>query len=188
MKKKLSILFILFFGILLNSNDSSAQYLESDPSPAQRIFYGGSLGLSFGTFTNISVDPVVGYRITNRLSAGIGGNYIYLASRQFNYSYSIWGGNLFASYTLIKSLNDILPFSSQGTSILIYGEYNLMNVSNYYSDLNMTRTWQENPMLGVAIQSRIGKRSFALIKILYNFNESFYSLYPNPVLKVSFQF
>ena len=48
----------------------SAQYLEKDPppSPVQRIFFGGNLDMGFGTVTQISLSPEVGYRITNLLS------------------------------------------------------------------------------------------------------------------------
>ena len=49
-----------------------------DPS---RLFFGGNFGLSFGNFTFINVAPIVGYRITEKFSAGTGINFIYQSSK-----------------------------------------------------------------------------------------------------------
>ncbi len=184
------VLIVFSFCILLVFTVKS-QYLELEdkPSFSERIFYGGNIGLSFGYYTFISVNPIIGYRITNRLSAGIGGNYIYMSSKADNnpYSISLWGGNAFASYTIIKELEEIIPFISSKSSLLLYGEYNIMNVESYYSDLGRDEKWQVNPLLGFALQSGFGGRSYVIIKVLYNFNEYLHSLYPNPVIRVSFQ-
>ncbi|MBQ1730900.1 MAG: hypothetical protein II037_01680, partial [Bacteroidales bacterium] len=90
----------------------SAQYLEKDPppSPVQRIFFGGNLDMGFGTVTQISLSPEVGYRITNRLSAGVGIDYVFVYSEEYNFKGSIFGGSVFASFTVIKSLGDLIPF------------------------------------------------------------------------------
>ena len=43
---------------------------------ADRIFYGGNLGLQFGTITFIDASPLIGYRLTDKLSLGTGISYI----------------------------------------------------------------------------------------------------------------
>ena len=45
----------------------------------ERIWFGGGLGLAFGSVTNIAVEPMVGYKITRngKLSAGLGISYQY---------------------------------------------------------------------------------------------------------------
>ena len=40
-------------------------------SPRDRIFFGGNLGLSFGSVTDIQISPQVGYYITKRCAAQI---------------------------------------------------------------------------------------------------------------------
>ncbi len=42
-----------------------------------KLFVGGNLGLAFGTYTIVNVSPLVGYRFTNVLAAGVGVNYSY---------------------------------------------------------------------------------------------------------------
>ena len=37
----------------------------------ERLYTGGGFTLAIGTYTNIEVEPLFGYRITPRLSAGI---------------------------------------------------------------------------------------------------------------------
>ncbi len=181
---KIILSIIVVLTILTNT---SAQYLDNAEKPSDRIFYGGNLGLSFGTYTFIAINPVAGYRLSNRLSAGLGFNYIYMSSRQHNarYAYSLYGGSLFSSITLIKNLNTILPFASEYSALLLYGEYNIMHVEKYYRDMGLNGIWQENPMLGLAVQTQYGRKSYVVIKVLYNFNESITSLFYNPVIKVS---
>ena len=183
--KKAIIIILIALGFMHLSNISEAQYLEENSSIKERIFYGGNLGLSFGTQTFISVNPLIGYRITDRISAGLGVNYMYLASNNHNYSYSFYGANVFASYTIFKNINEIMPFISPNTSMLIHAEYSLLNVESFYKDYGIEGKWQQNPMMGPAIQSKIAKRAYIVLAVLYNFNESFYSFYPNPVIRVS---
>lgn len=50
---------------------------------ANRILFGGGFGLGIGTVTNISVSPVVGYAITDKLYAGIGLGYQYFRIKDY---------------------------------------------------------------------------------------------------------
>lgn len=178
---------ILLFGCILFSKYSAAQYLESDPTPLQRIFYGGDIGLSFGTLTYIAVNPAIGYRVTNRFSAGVGANYTYAKSTFYNYQGSMYGGNVFASYAVVKDLGKAIPMY-EGIGILLYAEYNVMNISKYYDFPGTSIKYIDSPMLGPAFQTPIGSRSYMLLMVLFNFNESSMSPYPNPVFKASVQF
>jgi len=177
-----SIIVFLSFSASLN-----AQYLERDSTFSTRFFWGGDIGLSFGSNTYIAVNPVIGYRLTNRLSAGVGANYTYARSEYYNYEGNMYGGNVFASYAIIKNLGEILPIYDGG-GILLYGEYSAINISNYYDFPGTVIKWVGTPLAGVAYQSPIGDKSYMLVLLLFNFNESSISPYPNPVFKLSFQF
>ncbi len=50
---------------------------------SQRLYFGGSVGLSLGTYTSVSLWPLVGYKVTPKLSFGIQPGYEYL---QYNYA------------------------------------------------------------------------------------------------------
>lgn len=70
----------------------------------ERVFTGGNLGLQLGSNTYVNVSPVVGYRITNELSGGLGVSYVY---RRFSVgsvstSRTDYGGSAFARYNLFQ--------------------------------------------------------------------------------------
>mgnify|MGYP001287770004 CR=1 FL=1 len=182
--KKYCSCFLIF---VLCISTTNAQYLENDSTPANRIFYGGDIGLSFGSVTFISANPIIGYRVSNRLSVGTGINYTYANSSYYDYEGSMYGGNVFASYTIIKDLGEVLN-AYQGSGILLYAEYSAMNISNYYDFPGTSIKWIGTPLAGFAFQSPIGERYYMLIMVLYNFNECSMSPYSNPVFRMSMQF
>jgi hypothetical protein len=71
-----------------------------------KLVFNISGGLMFGnTFSNINVQPQLGYKVTDRLICGIGGNFQYY--KNINYSSSpfmIYGGNVFSRYILSPNL------------------------------------------------------------------------------------
>jgi len=73
MKKFFSLL-IIAMGIMqyLTAQDSDGKGFDKS-----KLFVGGNLGLAFGTYTIVNVSPLVGYRFTNVLAAGVGLNYNY---------------------------------------------------------------------------------------------------------------
>lgn len=186
---KLVLNILLAFALLLFYTDAQAQYLEDDRGIKQRIFYGGNMGLTFGSVTVISISPEIGYRLTNRWSAGLGGTYIFYRDNVYDETFNIWGLHQFTSFTIIKNFSDILPFGREGGALLLYGELNSMNL--YNSFLNPSepgRYWVTSPLAGLAYQLKIGYRSYMLIMVLYNFNETMRSPIDNPVFRISLQF
>lgn len=110
-----SIVFAILFVLL--STVSYGQYKEnyqSDKRPessmgdwTDRIFFQPALGLAFGDGgAYVNVGLTVGYRVTEKLSAGMGSNYIYSSNRveTSNSTYDLvsntWGGNVFARHML----------------------------------------------------------------------------------------
>ena len=70
-----------------------------------RFFTGGNLGLQFGSTTAIDVAPILGYRVTEAFSVGIGATYIYLHinNNYYNYTNDIYGGSVFARYNILEN-------------------------------------------------------------------------------------
>jgi len=184
--------FLVISFILMISFFTKAQYLENNPTWKERIFFGGDIGMNFGTNTVLSLNPVVGYRLTNRFSIGSGINYFYYKMRYYYISEgSALGYNAFLGYTVIKDIQEILPFLAKGTGLLILTELNMMNVRKIYVPPFDNPVWNYSPMAGFAIQIPSGgaKRvSYMVISAMYNFNENYYSLYTNPVIRISFWF
>ena len=75
------------------------------------MFFGGGLGLSFtSSNTYFLVSPLVGYKITEKLHAGVGFTYIYRSSkvvlsngRQDKFNSSDYGATLFSRYFILEN-------------------------------------------------------------------------------------
>lgn len=146
---------------------------------ADRLFFGGGLGLQFGTATYIEIAPIVGYKLTERLSAGIGLKYIYYKFKYNStqsYSTNIYGGGPFVRFNVIEGL-------------FLHAEYEILNLE--VPDINYRkyiRKYITSVFLGGGYRQMIGNNSSLDLLVLYNVNASMYTPYPNPVIRVGFNF
>lgn len=97
--------------INLQAQDNTDSTVQSNRQDAQRpplkdrlVF---NLGGNFwiGTTTSIGLMPQVGYKVTDRLIAGVGLNFQYYKNLQFSGDpFMIYGGNVFTRYHVHPSL------------------------------------------------------------------------------------
>jgi hypothetical protein len=171
MKRKILYLALLMF---------SQAYVYSQDAPkkplSERIFFGGNLGAQFGTFTVVEVSPLVGYRITERLAAGIGGTYIYLSVKDLDYETNIFGGKIFSEYAIIESL-------------VAHVEYEVLNfeaIDDFTDEIKRVNVG--SLLIGGGYRQRIGENSFITLMLLYNLTETRYTPYENPIIRIGFAF
>jgi hypothetical protein len=71
-----------------------------------KIYFGGNMLLTVGSYTRIGVYPLIGYKFTPKLSAGIKIGYEYISDNQWaeKYTTSNYGGSIFARYRIIPQL------------------------------------------------------------------------------------
>jgi hypothetical protein len=136
----------------------------------ERVYFGGNLGLQFGNFTVIDISPIIGYKLTEKFSLGGGPSYIYLKDKNYNYSTSIYGGNIFGRYFLYKDL-------------FAHTEYEVQNGdwAGTGRRFNLTNIW-----VGGGYRQPVGELGSFMILALWNINESIYSYYNNPVITAGF--
>lgn len=194
---------VFIFGFMIVPVSLFAQ-IEERVSPAkkdtekasfgQRLVFGGDIGLSFGSITYIKLEPVVGYRVTDRLIAGLGPIYIYEKYKDFNLESSTYGGKILASFALIKGVESggPLPFGS----ILLHAENEVLSVEPFYRVFNGSyyyyefgeRLWIDNLLVGGGLSQPIAGRFSASIFILWDITQNKYSPYTNPIFKIGFSF
>lgn len=167
---------LMLLSFMLFSTASFAQF-ERDVDVKNHFFTGGSAGLQFGTYTNISISPVFGYHFNNVLSAGIGGTYQFYKSRYYSDTYNIYGGRMFLRAH---------PFDF----IFIHAEYELLTYKT--NDYNPQRLYEnvisENLLGGIGYREHISDRVSSYLMLLYNFNENIYTPYSNPVFRFGIEF
>lgn len=180
--KKLTLLFSFIFAlsIMVQAQQDSipaatqdsvpAVTAEPEPEPAkenppkekkpksQKLFFGGSLGLSFGSYTRIAVYPQIGYRITPKLTAGIEIGYIYISDTRYdpNRDYSNYGASIFAQYRILKPL-------------YVHVEYAAYNYLIYYDgDGSENRDWVNFLFLGAGYIQKVGKATHVFAQVKFD--------------------
>ena len=176
----------IFLFILLSifTIQISAQYYEQPkekPSFKDKIFFGGGLGLQFGSVTAIDVSPIVGYKVTERFHTGLGFTYKYLKYRDYTPSidFSAYSGSIFTRFFITESLFAYAEAEALNTEVLTLTSNNT---------IEQERKWIESYFIGGGYFQKIGQRSGIYLLILWNLNESELSPYTNPVMRIGFSF
>lgn len=144
------------------------------------FFTGGSFGLQFGTITAIDVSPILGYRFTENIVAGVGATYQYYRNGRYipAIQTDIYGGRVFARFYFLEKL-------------FIHGEAELINFERIAfipgtGSSQSERIWENNLFLGGGFRQLIGEFTSMHISILYNFNQGPYSPFSNPQIRIGF--
>jgi hypothetical protein len=167
---------LLILMLHLSSNAQDSAMIRKNP-PKERfidkLFTGGNLGAQFGTVTFIDVSPLLGYRITDKISAGIGATYQYYHYKDkfYDFETNVYGGRVFGRYLFNEFLFG-------------HGEYEYLNLEAF--DFKRRRVDVGSLLVGGGYIQRIGERSAVIAMILYNFTESVYTPYSNPIIRVGF--
>ncbi|MBC5773259.1 hypothetical protein H8S95_04215 [Pontibacter sp. KCTC 32443] len=141
-----------------------------------KLYFGGSLGLQFGSYTNITLLPIIGYKITDKLSIGTGAVYHFISDGGI--SLHNYGGRAFTQVEL---------FDIGDGALLAHAEVEVL--SREYLILTSPSTYEKHrknltmPMFGGGYRQRISdKASFDLL-LLYNVNDDPVNPYSNPVIR-----
>lgn len=151
MKQALSSLFFVLIVFAL-----VAQKQLSD-----KVFYGGGAGFSASSGqTNISVYPMVGYKVTPKLSAGVGLTYQYVSIKFSNGSkenLSNYGYSIFGRYNVTQQF-------------FAHTEYERLSFE-YFTNPSLEATdrlWYDSFLVGGGYSENLGGRASFMVTALYN--------------------
>lgn len=174
-----TILTMLSF--MVSSGQIRAEDVDVRDLPTrERIFVGGFLGLQAGTFTAVSLHLHGGYLITNRFSAGVGGNYQYTREVWFGTDYTthFYGANVFSRFQIISGF-------------FLHGEYERIRLQSRLPTLNpdfdpdeRSSITEDNYFLGAGYGLPLSQRATINILLLYNFNQNSQAYLDNPFFRV----
>jgi hypothetical protein len=156
----------------------------SQPKKKERILdrmdFGGYLGAQFGDVTYIEVSPLASYYITENFQAGLGFTYQYYSvdyDGYPDYSSSAYGGSIFARYFVWRDL-------------FAHVEYSPLYIADYQYPPGVTpideAPWAHDLLLGGGYRQWIGDRAAINLMLLFNVNETIYSPYSNPIIRIGF--
>lgn len=185
MKQKLSFLLILLaIGITkVNAQEVPATdtipqdtfitaqpvVIEVAPAPApvpapkkkrsvkDKLYFGGYLNLSLGSYTMIGIEPMVGYKIIPRLSVGAKIRYDYIQDNRYaqTYTSSSYGASVFTRLLVLRGLYAHVEYAGYN-----YEYYNAFEESN--------REWIPFLLVGAGYTQRVGKRSSVIVQVLFD--------------------
>jgi hypothetical protein len=188
--KRLLLCFLLVTAV----HFADAQYYKTDTTSTtptkkkidpSRLIIGGSLGLSFGDYTNINISPLIGYRISQLFAAGINVNAQYGSERflapysnsttQRN-KYTIFGGGVWGRVYPVDFL-----------FIHVQPEYNAISMKSTYYDSDPKTTVTDHYgvpslLMGGGYSQPIGGRAAFSIMALYDVLQDSRSPYQNGLI------
>lgn len=189
---------ILVITLLFSYTNVKSQVKERKTF-SEKLFYGGSIGLLFGTVTRVDILPQVGIWVIPQWAVGVGGRYTFrkesynlLGSDSKPYKAHIWGVSGFTQILPFPDLNKTFKIGIKGGPIFhgewegLYLDKGLVNPS--LSETN-SKGWVHLILVGVGYHFPIGEKAGLNILAMWNLTDSQYSPYSsNPMLRFSINF
>ena len=176
--------FLLLIGFSVFAIISSAQtdsiphskLKRDDKKPfVDRLFWGGNIGALVGNPTYVDLSPLVGCKITEKFSVGVGVIYNYYSYKYANirYTSTFYGGRINARYFILEN-------------VFVQAGYDRINRDNPYSIKPNARIWIENYLVGGGLRYQVGDHFYCVATALWNLNETPLSPYRNPIIQIGF--
>jgi hypothetical protein len=136
------------------------QAVQPDVKPLlnyNKLYFGGYIGATFGSYTSVSVEPLVGYQLTKRLSLGGKFSYEYISDKRYDvdYSASNYGLSIFSRINLTQRLYS-------------HFEYSAMNYKMYDEFGESERTWVPFLYIGGGIFQPISRNTAFYVEVLFD--------------------
>jgi hypothetical protein len=151
--------FVLLSGSVAQESDKDKE--KSKPMTRQepsKVYWGGQLGLSFGSFFRIAVKPMVGYKVTPKFHVGGTLGYSYTKdtrNENFTVTSHNFGGSVFTRYLIVKGLYGHAEFA--------YWSY------KYQTDnIESERTWVPFLLLGGGWIQPVSPSTALFVEVLWD--------------------
>jgi hypothetical protein len=173
--KVLALSIGLFSIGLVHAQDDSTAYVQQEPAKApipfkDRLWFGGGLGLNFGTITAVQVDPLLGVYLDRprKLSTGIGLSYSYYQDNRYvpAYTQNAYGYRLFTRYRVIEQA-------------YLDAEFLHLNTEPYFNNFQdqPQRIWVPHLLLGAGYVQPLGGRTSVYLQVLFEVLQDPNSIY-----------
>ena len=141
---------------------------KKEPFSFNKIYFGGGVGFSFGSYTRIAVYPMLGYKFTPKLSGGIEVGYEYISDNRYasNYKTSNYGASAFARYRIIPQL-------------YFHVEPAIYNFKYGYNTDDSNREWVKFLFVGGGYSQKIAPNTWAFAQVKFDVLRDSASPYSN---------
>lgn len=175
-----NILFFLFLILAFSvfGQDFEENKAEDKPKKklSDKVFFGGTFGLQFGSITIIEAQPLIGYKFHPKVHAGVSVVYSYMKYNQYDLSSYYYGPKVFTNVYVYQN-------------VFLQAEMEMLNVERYdsYGSLG-ERMWLPGAKAGIGYQQMISGRVGVCMSLLWNFIATSDTPYTNPEFKIGMVF
>ena len=186
-KIRYSCLLLIFLFISISVIYSQETRRDAPPLK-ERLFYGGSFGLQFGTITDIEFSPIIGIWVLPRVAVAAGPNFRYFKD-PWDHT-TIYGGKSYIEFIFLQDLDNIIPLGLHLGMFLHVEDEALSLESSFFktAPYDSKRFMVNTILAGGGIRQQIGQRSSLNLTFLWALNDSGYDIYGNPEIRISFIF
>lgn len=137
-----------------------------------RLYFGGSVVLTFGDATTIGVYPMVAYKFSPKLSLGVEVGYEYVKYDAINESGNNYGGSVFANYRFVPKL-------------YAHAEYQMISYELFGTNAS-DREWVPFLLVGGGFASRLRGDTWTYVEVLFDVLQDDNSPYDNgePIINI----
>jgi hypothetical protein len=132
---------------------------EAPPAePAQRkVFFGGTIGLSFGSYLRVSVQPLIGYNFSKMFSGGVKLGYEYISDSRYTptVTWHNYGASVFGRLRFIPKL-------------YLHAEFAYVNYGVKAGGLESERVWVPFLYLGAGYYQSISSSTALFFEVLFD--------------------
>lgn len=129
---------------------------EGQPKPS-RVYYGGTVGFSFGDYFRLSIYPWVGYKVTPKFSLGGKVGYEYIRDERYSDTLTShnYGGSVFARQQV-------------GYRFYAHGEFAYISYKYHVSEFESDRQWVPYLFLGGGYWQPMGRNTALMVEVLFD--------------------
>lgn len=185
--KSICCLLIISFSLLFQTafgqtdgdekkNDKSEETGEPIHPFISDLIWGTGFGAQFGGITFIDISPMVGYPITKRFIAGLGGSYRYYRQRGAtanapSFRANILGGSVWSRFYVFDNL-------------YAHAEYEMLRI-DLFGGANQVSYLKGTALVGAGYQQRYGERVTGFMSVLFPVytDQTQIELYRIPVIR-----
>jgi hypothetical protein len=135
--------------------DSTAKEAPAAPPAQRNVFFGGTIGLSFGSYFRVSVQPLVGYNFSPKFSGGVKLGYEYINDSRSEpaVTWNNYGASVFGRFRFVPQA-------------YLHAEFAYANYGVKAANLQSERIWVPFLYLGGGYYKTISRSSALFVEVL----------------------
>jgi hypothetical protein len=137
--------------------DSTAKQAPPAEPTQRNVFFGGTIGLSFGSYFRVSVQPMVGYNFSKMFSGGLKLGYEYIKDSRYTpaVTWNNYGASVFGRFRFIPQA-------------YLHAEFAYANYGKKTEKVESERFWVPFLYLGAGFYHPVSPKTALFVEVLFD--------------------